>query len=101
VGVDVAGRIVPIGLVGQLVPTADEPVGAQLGIGAQLGFELQRPDGAIGIAACRFARQAGVPGIGRLGIARPMRAQLLERLARGLELGKLFGAFPAALARAL
>ena len=61
-------------------------VGAAVRIDAQLGFELERADGAVDPTTCRLAGKFRISLVSGFGIVRAMRPQFLEDLAGLLQL---------------
>ena len=58
-----------------------EAVGAAAWIGAQLGFELERANGAADLAASGLVDQFRILLVGGFGVVRAIRPHLLEDLA--------------------
>ena len=66
----VAGLILPLAGLVELLPALHEAVGAAARVGAQFGFELKRADGAVDLAASRLADKFRVLLVGGFGVVR-------------------------------
>src|SRR5260370_41725470 len=66
----VASLILTLAGVVELLPALHETVGAAARIGPQLGFGLERADGAVALAARRFSDQFRISLVGGFGVMR-------------------------------
>src|SRR5690606_17925483 len=90
----VARRILALSGLFEFPEPLDKAVGAQFGVLAHLGFQLQGTpcwQGSVAIARCGLGRKLGVPLVDGLGIMGAMRPEFVEARASLLQFLDLFG----------
>ena len=80
----VAGLILSLAGVVELLPALHETRGAAARIDAQFGLELERADGAVEASASGLAGQLGVLLVGGLSVVGAIGTHLFEGLPGGL-----------------